>query len=50
LENYKCPLFEFRFGDNPFVKKRIPSQRQLEALAIGRNSLLNTGTTQHDQG
>ena len=34
-----CPLFDFRFGKNPFVK-RVASERSLEALRKGRESRL----------
>lgn len=29
LENYKCPLYEFRFGENLFTKKRGKSPEQM---------------------
>jgi len=31
LENYKCPLYEFRFGANPYIKEKVPTQKQVEA-------------------
>lgn len=30
LENYKCPLHEFRFGTNPYVKMKVPTEKQVQ--------------------
>ena len=32
LDNYKCPLYEFRFGTNPFSKKKGRSPEELEEI------------------
>lgn len=36
LENYKCPLYEFRFGTNPYTKK---NGRSAEQMAIIRSKV-----------
>ena len=37
-----CPLYDFRFGKNPFVKRKI-SQKTIDALKEGRRKALLTG-------
>lgn len=34
-----CPLYDFRFGKNPFLKRRV-SQGTLDALEKGRKRLI----------
>ncbi|NCC61168.1 MAG: hypothetical protein EOM12_09535 [Verrucomicrobiae bacterium] len=35
----QCPLIYYRFGKNPFRKKKELSEKQLETLQAGRNKL-----------
>ena len=37
--DHMCPLFDFRFGVNPFAKKRSITPEHLEALQRGRKKL-----------
>ena len=32
MKNYKCPLYSFRFGDNPFSKRKGRSPEELEEI------------------
>jgi hypothetical protein len=43
IENYKCPLYEFRFGTNPYIKTKIPSEKQVQArLSFAQRSRSET--------
>ena len=31
LKDYKCSIYEFRFGTNPYIKTKVPSEKQVQA-------------------